>query len=179
MFKITSLMVYNKTMSNITVIAHNLRSTYNVGSLLRTMDGLGLTTIYFTGTTPYPMVENDSRLAHIAKKNDQQIHKTALGAERNIDYTHHDHPLDLIQDLKNQGFMVAALEQSTNSVSLTDWVVPDKLALILGNELNGVDQIILDQVDQIIEIPMKGKKESFNVSVAAAISLFFLSYRQG
>jgi len=171
-------MIYNKAMSNIIVLAHNLRSTYNVGSLLRTMDGLGLKTIYVSGTTPYPIIDNDHRLIHIAKKNDQQIHKTALGAEKNINFIHHHNLLQLMSDLRSQEYVIAALEQSTKSIPLTKWTVPDKLALIIGNELTGIDQTILDQVDQIIEIPMKGQKESFNVSVAAAISLFFLSYRQ-
>ncbi len=159
-------------MKCIILIAHNLRSAHNVGSLLRTADAMGVSKVYLTGYSPYPKSEYDSRLPHLALKIDKNIAKTALGAEENIDWEHND-SLDAIMDhLKSDGFTIAALEQHQNSMSLPEYKAPDKIAIIVGREVEGIEPEILDSCDSILEIPMLGKKESLNVAQAAAIALY-------
>jgi len=162
----------------IILIAHDLRSSYNIGSLFRTMDGLGLKTIYLTGTSPYPITTNDNRLQHIAINNDRQIRKTSLGAEKNINFQHHENIIELINQLKSQKYQIIALEQTAQSINLINVKINSPIALIIGNEVNGIDNQILSIVDRSIEIPMHGLKESFNVSIAASMTLFYLRYRQ-
>lgn len=159
-------------MRTIVVIAHDIRSTYNVGSLLRTCEGLGVAHLYFTGYTPYPLAHPDDRLPHIAAKLDQQIHKTALDTERLVPWSRADDVTALLDRLKADGFQVAALEQSPTSIPLPDYIPPQKLALLLGREVEGIDQTILEHCDVTLEIPMFGKKESFNVVQAAAMALY-------
>ena len=159
-------------MKRIILIAHNLRSAHNVGSLLRTADAMGVSKVYITGYSPYPKCENDSRLPHLALKIDKNIAKTALGAEKNIDWEHADTIDDVINHLKNDGFTITALEQHQNSLSLPEYTVPDKIAIIVGREVEGIEPEILDSCDSILEIPMLGKKESLNVAQAAAIALY-------
>jgi 23S rRNA (guanosine2251-2'-O)-methyltransferase len=156
------------------VIAHDLRSNYNVGSILRTCDGLGVAKFVATGTTPFPRLKNDDRLPHVSKRADEQIAKTALGAEQSVKIQHGD-IFELINELKTQGIAIYGLEQANSSVSLSDFKPVGNFALIVGSEPVGINVKILTLCDQIIEIPMKGKKESFNVSVAAAIALWHLT----
>lgn len=160
-------------MPEIMVIAHNIRSTHNVGALFRTAEGFGIKKIILSGYTPYPTLTNDSRLPHISEKLTSQIHKTALGAELIVPFEHQETPA--LDDLKKQSYRIVGLEQAATSQLLTTYKAPEKLALILGEEVHGIPQEILAQCEDIIEIPMKGKKESFNVSVAAGIALYQLS----
>jgi len=157
-------------MSEIVVIAHNIRSTHNVGSIFRTCEGFGVSKIILSGYSPYPKTENDTRLPHIAEKLTDQIHKTALGAETMVPFEHLD-TLDLAY-FKLEGFTVVGLEQDKRSVPMNKYKAPKKIALLLGEEVNGISQELIDQCDDLIEIPMAGKKESFNVSVAAGIALY-------
>ena len=160
-------------MPTIIVIAHNIRSTHNVGSIFRTAEGFGVQKIILSGYTPYPRTKNDPRLPHIAEKLTNQIHKTALGAETLVPFEYHE-TLDLdMLDLAE--YRIVALEQATNSVNLRSYHPPEKIALLLGEEVHGITPELLKQVDDIIEIPMHGQKESFNVSVAAGIALYALS----
>lgn len=160
-------------MPEIIVIAHNIRSTHNVGSIFRTCEGFGVSKIILSGYTPYPKLATDDRLPHISKKLTDQIHKTALGAETMVPF---EYKPDLdISSLKQAGYAVIALEQAERSVYLPDYSPPSKVALLLGEEVHGIDQSTLDKCDEIIEIPMSGQKESFNVSVAAGIALYGLS----
>lgn len=159
-------------MRNIVLIAHNLRSCHNVGSLLRTADGLGVSKVYLTGYTPYPIAENDSRLPHLAEKLSRQIHKTALGAEDFVPWQHRDNIEEVIAELKPDGFVIAAVEQAKNSTKLPYFKPPNKIALLVGREVEGIEPEILAQVDHTLEIPMLGKKESFNVAQAAAMALY-------
>ena len=163
-------------MREIILVVHNIRSCHNVGSLLRTAEGLGVKTVVFTGYTPYPATENDPRMPHIARKIDAQIHKTALGAEHMVDWQHHDVIEPVIDKLRRGGYAVVALEQGARSVSLSTYQPPGKVALIVGREVDGIESELLDLCDTIVEIPMAGKKESFNVSAAAAIALFKLRF---
>lgn len=156
----------------IVVVAHDMRSTHNVGSLLRTCEGLGIQHIYFTGYTPYPrLAQNDPRLPHIADKLTRQIHKTALDAESLVSWSTGEIESCMIE-LKNQGYIVAALEQSDRSTPLPDFKAPLKIALLLGREVEGIEPELLAQCDVTLEIPMFGQKESFNVVQAAAMALY-------
>jgi tRNA G18 (ribose-2'-O)-methylase SpoU len=160
-------------MPEIIVIAHNIRSTHNVGAIFRTAEGFGIKKIILSGYTPYPRIPGDTRLPHIADKLTAQIHKTALNAESLVPFEYQEEP-DL-HSLHKAGYHIAALEQSPRSTALPHYQAPKKLVLVLGEEVNGVPTALLEQCQTILEIPMKGKKESFNVSVAAGIALYQLS----
>jgi tRNA G18 (ribose-2'-O)-methylase SpoU len=158
------------------VIAHNLRSSHNVGSLLRTADGLGVEMVYLTGYTPYPSQAKDGRLPHISAKLNRQIHKTALGAEGTQKWQAVSQLEPLLAQLKQAGYTIAALEQTDQAQSLPDYTPPDKLALILGREVAGIEPEIIAHTDLQLVIPMFGQKESFNVVQAAAMALFYCRF---
>ncbi len=160
-------------MSEIIVIAHNIRSTHNVGAIFRTAEGFGVNKIILSGYTPYPKILNDSRLPHIAEKLHNQIHKTALDAETIVPFEFHEQ-LDLTV-FSNQGYRLVALEQAPTSIALNNYTAPEKIALLIGEEVHGIEPELLAQCEDILEIPMKGQKESFNVSVATGIALYQLS----
>ncbi len=163
----------------IAVVLDNIRSTYNVGAILRSCEGFGVSSVIFSGVTP--RVHDDSLLPHLREKLDKQIHKTALGAEDMLEiYASHDIFSDIL-DLKNKEWKIVGLEnniQDERLVLLSDKNLKEKLGekvvLILGEEVHGIDQKLYELIDMFIEIPMRGKKESFNVSVAAGIALYGL-----
>lgn len=157
----------------IIVIAHNIRSTHNVGSIFRTCEGFGVSKLILSGYTPYPTIPGDTRLPHIREKLTSQIHKTALGAEGILPFEYQP-TLDLAA-LHVAGFLIVGLEQDARASVLPQYTPPPKIALLLGEEVEGIDQSLRDQCDDLIEIPMKGTKESFNVSVAAGIALYALT----
>jgi 23S rRNA (guanosine2251-2'-O)-methyltransferase len=162
---------------SIVVIAHDIRSTHNVGSLLRTAEGLGVEHLYFTGYTPYPaLAQGETRLPHIANKLTAQIHKTALDAETLVPWSHEDSVEELMAQLRTDGFTLVALEQDTRSIALPDYQPPEKVALLLGREVEGIDPGLLKPCDTLLEIPMFGQKESFNVVQAAAMALYQLRF---
>lgn len=146
------------------VILHNIRSNYNVGAIFRSADGAGVEKIYLSGHTPTPI----DRFGRIVP----EISKTALGAEKVVAWEVVTDILDLLTSLKQEGFMVVAVEQSRDSVSLYDFKAPEKVVYILGSETEGVDSEILKKSDTILELPMLGQKESLNVSVTAGIVLY-------
>lgn len=160
-------------MPEIIVIAHNIRSTHNVGAIFRTAEGFGVQKIILSGYTPYPTLEKDSRLPHISEKLTSQIHKTALGAEAMVPFEYQETPN--LKELKDAGFTIVGLEQDERSVLLSEYKAPEKVALLIGEEVHGIEQSFRDACDDLIEIPMHGKKESFNVSVATGIALYQLS----
>jgi 23S rRNA (guanosine2251-2'-O)-methyltransferase len=164
-------------MRQIILIAHNLRSTHNIGSLLRTADGLGVQKVYLTGYTPYPLASADGRLPHLAQKINRQISKTALGAEDPKNWEHADQVEPVIAALKTEGFRIVAIEQAQTAISLSDYAPPEKLALLVGREVEGVEPEILALCDDIIEIPMFGDKESYNVVQAAAMALYHCRFQ--
>jgi tRNA G18 (ribose-2'-O)-methylase SpoU len=164
-------------MRQIVLIAHDLRSTHNVGSLLRTAEGFGVQKIYFTGYTPYPLAPHDARLPHLSKKIAAQIHKTALGAEELVPWEHCDDIREVLKRLREEGFTIAALEQADDSIKLPDFMPPKKLAILLGREVEGVDAELLKLCDVTLEIPMFGHKESFNVVQAAAVTVYHCRFR--
>ena len=164
-------------MRKIIVIAHDIRSTHNVGALLRTAECMGVEHVFLTGYTPYPTKNNDSRLPHIANKLSKQIHKTALGTEDTIAWSQNDDITSVIRSIKNDGYMIVALEQDKNSIPLTNFNPPDKCALLIGREVEGIDRQLLAICESIVETPQCGKKESLNVVQAVAIALYHCAVR--
>lgn len=161
-------------MPEIIVIAHNIRSTHNVGAIFRTCEGFGVKKIILSGYTPYPKINNDTRLPHIAEKLTAQIHKTALGAEIMVQFEHQETPnLELF---KEAGYKLVGLEQDPSSIRLPNYSPPNKIALLLGEEVEGITADMRQKCDDLIEIPMEGEKESFNVSVATGIALYHLNF---
>ncbi|GIW66567.1 MAG: rRNA methyltransferase [Candidatus Parcubacteria bacterium] len=149
-------------MSNyFSAILHNIRSSYNVGSIFRTADAVGIDKLYLTGYTPTPA------------KN-KKIEKTALGAEKYVAWKYYRNIGYLLKKLKREGFQIAALEQSEKSIPYYQFKTKFPLALIVGNEVRGLSKKILSSADYIIEIPMFGKKESLNVAVAFGIVVYYL-----
>jgi tRNA G18 (ribose-2'-O)-methylase SpoU len=154
------------------LILHDIRSAYNVGSILRTADGFGINQVYMSGLTPYPIQISDTRLPHIAKNTHNRIAKTALGAELTVKTIAANDIYELINELKTHNLAIIALEQHPNSLKLNDAQLEKDSVLVFGNELSGLDNQILNLADKIIEIPMSGHKKSFNVSVAGAIAIY-------
>ena len=153
-------------MREIFLILHNIRSVHNVGSIFRTAEAAGVSKIYLTGYTPAPI----DRFGRARK----DLAKVALAAEKIVPWQKANDISLEINKLKNEGFEIVALEQAKNSIDYRKFRPRFPLALILGNEVSGIPKSILKKCDAVIEIPMKGQKESLNVSVAAGIALFRL-----
>jgi len=160
-------------MPEIIVIAHNIRSTHNIGSIFRTCEGFGVSKIIISGYSPYPKLIHETRLPHLVEKLTNQIHKTALGAETMVECEYTEN-LNL-ELFKKQGFVIVGLEQDKKSIPINKYKVPKKIALLIGEEVSGITDDLRILCDNIIEIPMCGKKESFNVSVATGIALYALT----
>jgi tRNA G18 (ribose-2'-O)-methylase SpoU len=149
------------------LIIDNVRSAHNVGSMFRTSDGAGVLRIVLVGYTPAPIDRFGRAQAEIVK--------TSLGASAMIPWEQKgngEEIVTLINELKQEGFVIVALEQTPSSVSLYDFPVPEKVAYIVGNEIDGVSKELLAVCDVVVEIPMAGEKESLNVGVATGIVLF-------
>ena len=153
-------------------ILHNIRSMHNVGSIFRTADALGFKKIYLCGITPEPI----DRLGKIRS----QFSKVSLGAEKNIYWEKSASSIKVINKLKEEKIKIFAIEQSKKSTPYhklkTNNYNLENIALVLGNEIHGLPNTILKKADKILEIPMKGKKESLNVSVAFGIVGFGIYY---
>lgn len=160
---------------NIIIVAHNIRSTFNVGSIFRTSEGFGVSKLIFSGYTPVPSFDGDTRLPHIAKKLSQQIEKTALGTTKSVPFEYSDNIQATFSKLKKIGFRIVALEQSKDSIPLPDYSGYQDICLVLGEEVHGITPDLLKICDDIVEIPMVGHKESFNVSTAVGIALYGLT----
>ncbi|MBQ6605442.1 TrmH family RNA methyltransferase [Candidatus Saccharibacteria bacterium] len=164
----------------------NIRSTYNVGAILRTAEGVGVGRVYLSGVTPR---YDDARLLpHIREKLNKQIEKTALGAEKMLEiYASDDIKTELGRLKREEGATILGLENNIRDSRLLQIGTPEfaeflyalektgkPVVLILGEEVNGISNSLYDIIDKFLEIPMRGRKESFNVSVAAGIALFAL-----
>ena len=149
-----------KEKTPIIIIADNIRSMHNVGSIFRTADAFLVERIYLCGITPTP--------PH------REIQKTALGATESVDWQYAENTLDVINQLKKEGWTILALEQTTNSVMLDELKVEkgEKIAIVLGNEVEGVNQEVINLCNKAVEIPQFGTKHSFNVSVSCGIMLW-------
>ena len=167
---------YNVAME-IVLVLHNIRSTYNVGAILRTAEGFGVKKVVLSGYTP--RVHDDNLLPHLREKLNKEIHKTALGAEEMLSINNCDDLTVEIRDYRDAGWRVIGLENNIkqqNLISLNNpglrKILGNRVVLILGEEVAGIDKKFYDLIDWFVEIPMYGKKESFNVSVAAGIALY-------
>jgi len=148
------------------VIIHDVRSVLNVGSIFRTADGAGVEKIYLTGYTPGPDTHAD------------KIAKTALGAEKVIPWERVRRVGDVVRRLKREGVLVIGLERTKNAIDYRKFKPKFPLALIVGNEVEGISRNVAQYTDTIIEIPMRGKKESLNVAVAFGIAAYELTRRK-
>ena len=175
---------------SISLLLHNIRSTYNVGSILRTAEGFGIKTAIFSGYTP--SYNDPTLLPHLREKLNHAISKTALGTEQLLNLETSDDVLKTLENLKQQNFLLLGLEnnlEDSRLLELTYTNFPDisrafhnsckndniNLLLVLGEEVHGIPEDVREQLDFFLEIPMKGQKESFNVSVATSIALFALT----
>lgn len=153
-------------MKGLVLILDNIRSVHNVGSIFRTAETAGVYKVYCLGTTPIPVDRFGKKRSDFAK--------VALGAEELVPWEYLPDAKKLITKLKNDGFIIVALEQDKKSAIYNKIPKHDKVALIVGNEVGGVDKSLLRKADYIAEIPMKGQKESLNVSVATGIMIYSL-----
>ena len=142
------------------VVCHNIRSRYNVGSIFRTADGVGVNKIFLCGITPAP--------PH------QKIEKVSLGAEKNMPWGKYRQTWSVLEKLRKEGFFIFALENKIKSAeNIFDFSKrQNKIALVVGNEVNGISPAIISRCDKIVYIPMRGKKESLNVAVAFGIAAY-------
>lgn len=146
------------------IILHNVRSAHNVGAIFRTADAAGVAKIFLTGYTGTPTDRFGRPRA--------DIQKTALGAEGTVLWEYARHPKTVFAKLKKEGTTIVALEQSGVAQEYKHYVPKYPLAILLGNEVRGISRVLQECCDSVLEIPMRGKKESLNVSVAAGIALF-------
>ncbi len=149
-------------------VLDNIRSTYNVGSIFRTSDGAGLDKLYLCGITPTP--------------EHPKVGKTALDAERSVAWEHSWSVIDTVKKLRDQGFMILALEGGSSSVDIFDSLQKIReadrpVALVVGNEISGVDPEAVSNSSMCIYIPMEGVKESLNVATAFGIAAYLIRYR--
>lgn len=166
----------------IALVLHNIRSVYNVGAILRTAEGMGIDEAIFSGYTP--RYDDNSLLPHLRAKLNHQIEKSALGAEKMVKQLAVDRLPEWLSAKISNDYTIIGLEnnlspeEASKRVILThqsDFSRFEKVVLILGEEVNGIPAEIRQLCQYFLEIPMKGHKESFNVSVAAGIALWTLS----
>ncbi|MBY0328927.1 TrmH family RNA methyltransferase [Patescibacteria group bacterium] len=146
------------------LILENIRSAQNVGSLFRTADSCGIQELYLIGITPTPIDKYG--------RPNTSVTKTALGAELTIAWKQYPTSTAVIKKLKKEGYTIIAIEQSKDSVDYKKVKITTPVAFVLGNEVEGLSKRVLEKMDIIAEIPMKGEKESLNVSVAGGIAMF-------
>ena len=149
----------------VVVVLENIRSAYNVGSVFRTADAFLLDGIYICGYSAFP--------PH------KEIKKTALGAEETVHWKHFKTSKEAIEELKKEGYKIFAVEQAAGSIKLNQFTdTAEKLAVVFGNEVTGVEQSTIELSDGCIEIPQLGMKHSLNISVAAGIVLWEIIRRR-
>jgi len=155
-------------MRDCVLVLHNIRSAHNVGSMFRTADGAGVSRIIISGYTPGVTDPRGKERAPFVK--------VSLGAEKIVPYSRGKVLSAVLKKLKKEGYTILALEQNKNSKSLFEYspAKDEKLAVVMGNEVRGINAQSLRHTDHILHIPMQGKKESLNVGVAAGIALFTL-----
>jgi 23S rRNA (guanosine2251-2'-O)-methyltransferase len=151
-------------LSEIAVLLHNVRSAHNVGSIFRTADGAGVSHMYLSGYTPKPV----DRFGRTQK----EIDKTALGAQASVPWEYSKTPQRFISALKKDGWRIVGVEQDARATNYRTFKPHQKNLFIFGNEVRGLSAGLRRLCDELIEIPMHGKKESLNVSTTAGIILF-------
>lgn len=149
------------------VVLHDIRSVHNAGSVFRTCDGSGVSRIILSGYTAGPV-------DHVGRARPDFL-KVSLDSETSVAWERSEEPLvELIHRLRKEGHAIVALERTQTAEDIFSFAVPEKFALILGNEVDGVARDALEQADAVVSIPMRGIKESLNVSVAAGVALYTL-----
>ncbi len=156
-----------KQMKEVVAVLLNIRSVPNVGSIFRTADGAGILKLYLCGITPTPL----DRFGKYRK----DFQNVALGAEKTVFWERGMSAIHVIKKLKKEGYVIIPVEQAKNSVLYHTYRPRSgKIALVVGNELQGIPKSVLNLGDVILEIPMRGGKESLNVSVAFGIIVYYL-----
>jgi tRNA G18 (ribose-2'-O)-methylase SpoU len=146
------------------VLLHNIRSVHNVGSVFRTADGAGVSKIFLSGYTPTPL----DRFGAARK----DLSKVALGAEKYLPWEYQKNPHAVISALRKSGWHIVGVEQDGRAIDYRKFSSKKPVLFIFGNEVRGISPALRKKCDELIQIPMHGKKESLNVSVAAGIVLF-------
>ena len=156
------------------VVLDDVRSLYNVGSVFRTGDAFRIEAVYLCGITATPAQSDVEGAPLCTVKAQQEIHKTALGAEESVHWRYFPTALQAVRQLHEDGYEVLAVEQCHGSMMLNDFHPEQgkRYAVILGNEVKGVHQEVIDECDGCIEIPQYGTKHSLNVSVTAGIIIW-------
>jgi tRNA G18 (ribose-2'-O)-methylase SpoU len=149
-------------LGSVKVLVHNIRSLHNVGSIFRSADAFGISEVILSGYSATPPRD--------------EINKTAIGAEEFVEWSHYETGTEALTKLKEDGYHIIGLEQTTNSTPLPDLDISTsaKICLVLGNEVTGIDEDILHLIDEFVAIPQFGHKHSLNVSVAAGVTLYAL-----
>ncbi|HUZ93175.1 MAG TPA: TrmH family RNA methyltransferase [Candidatus Paceibacterota bacterium] len=158
---------------SIIVVLHNIRSLHNVGSIFRTADAAGISKLYLCGVTPSPVDRFGKFIPQFAK--------VSLGAEAYVPWEKAKSAAAVIAKLKKDGYRIFAIEQAKGAVPYNESRITkneSRVALVFGNEVNGLPQSVLRHADKILEIPMHGRKESLNVSVAFGIVAFALAEKR-
>ena len=164
-----------QTKHKICLVVVDVRSAYNIGSLFRTCDGMGAE-LFLVGICPRPHDDDDTRLPYITHKAEKEIRKTALGAEKTVRWRHADTLLECTNILTKEGYTIVALEQTRGSRPISQLRQKTDTAIVVGREVDGLNAVELKLCEKVYEIPMNGKKESFNVAVAAGIALYQLNH---
>lgn len=160
----------------IIILAHNIRSVQNVGSILRTAECLGAKEVIASGYTPNLTMRTDGSnlplLPHVRAKLQKELHRSALGAEEIVNLSYATDIMDKILELKSDGYEIVGLEQDRRSIALPEYRPSRRVALLLGEEVHGLTPELRSVCNTLVEIPMYGQKESYNVSVACGIALY-------
>jgi tRNA G18 (ribose-2'-O)-methylase SpoU len=146
------------------VVLDNIRSMHNIGAIFRTADAFLVEKLFLCGITACPP--------------NKEIHKSALGAEESVDWEYFENTVDAVKCLKSQGYNIVALEQVHNSIDLEKFIPQNNIALVVGNEVNGISDDIMDIIDIAVEIKQQGTKHSLNVSVSAGIAMWHCSMQK-
>lgn len=155
-----SLNKEKKLQRTIYIVCNNIRSRHNVGAIFRSADAFGISKIYLCGITPQP--------------DHARVEKVSLGAEKTVAWEYKKRAADIVKKLKKDGVQILALEKNRTSHPIKSIKLTSRVAIILGNEVEGVSIALLKEADVVAHIPMLGQKESLNVSVAAGIAMFAL-----
>ncbi len=160
------------------LVLHNIRSIYNVGAILRTAEGLGVREVVFSGYTP--RYDDQRMLPHLREKLNRQIEKSALGAEKMVAQESVENLPEWLRQAREEGWTVVGLEnnlapeEEMRKVALGEQDFGERVILVLGEEVNGIPTEVRKECEYFLEIPMRGRKESFNVSVATGMALWGL-----
>lgn len=147
-------------LNKLKILLHNVRSMHNVGAVFRSADAFGIKEILLSGYTPTPPRP--------------EIAKTAIGAQKHVDWQQIEHPQEHIKSLKQQSYRLVGMEQMTDSVLLPNFQISEEqdICLVFGNEVTGLDEDIISSIDDFVEIPQYGHKHSLNVSVSVGVTLY-------